>query len=303
MMRMVAMWLLPYYAGARLPTPLRKWMRHKLQSDSMLAAHYATLRRVERQAAQHEGLSEAQRNLIQANLFDALDDVKEAEKAAPGETIQSKASRPWGLAFSAVGLALVALVALEVSPDGASQAVLPGDNAPGRNDDFQMRSASGLPFGGDQSALGMRIRCLAGNAIVSDAVVGARQAEQRLDCQPDGLLAFSGTNLSGEARYVFAVGLGDNARITWIPPFTQQSEAVLLRAQSVDEVLSRLTPMSALEEDVATLLVVFSDKPFSGKRLSRQLGQLQRSALPLSRMDRLPLDYPVQARVRVRKLP
>jgi hypothetical protein len=89
----------------------------------------------------------------------------------------------------------------------------------------------------------------------------------------------------------------------WLPPFTQQSEALRLPANSVDEVLSHLTPMSALDNDIATLLVVFSEKPFSGIKLSRQLGQLQRSALPLSKMDKLPLDFPIQARVKVRKLP
>lgn len=304
MTRKIAMWLLPYYAGARLPGPLRRWVRRKLQADSVLASHYATLRTLERKAAKHEGLTDAQRNLIRANLFDALDGIA-SEMDAGDESMrrQQKAPGALGLAFPALGFAVAALFIFVLLPDLAPTSGIDRDSNLGVEDSFQMRGASGNPQRVGKSALGMRVRCLVGNAIVADAVVGARQAEQRLDCQPSGLLAFSGTNLSEEARYVFAVGLGADDKIIWLPPFTQLSEAVQLPAKSVDEVLSHLTPMSALDEDLATLLVVFSEKPFSGTKLSRQLGQLQRNALPLSKMDKLPLDYPIQARVKVRKLP
>ena len=304
MTRKIAMWLLPYYAGARLPGPLRRWVWRELQADSVLATHYAALRILERKAAKHDGLTDAQRNLLRANLFDALDGI-ESETDEGTESLGGRQKAPGspGLAVPALGFAVAALFVFVLLPDLGPTSAIDYDTNLTAEDEFQMRGTSAHLQHGGKSALGMRLRCLVGNAIVADAVVGARQEEQRLDCQPGGLLAFSGTNLSDEARYVFAVGLGNDDGPIWLPPFTKSSEAVLLPANSVDEVLSHLTPMSALNDELATLLVVFSEKPFSGAKLGRQLGQLQRSALPLSKMDKLPLDYPIQARVKVRKLP
>lgn len=312
MTRRLASWLLPYYAGARLPKPLRRWMNQALREDPVLAQHYASLRQLERKVARHDGLSDAQRNLLCANLFDALEITASEQKIQAQPTPQRGRFPNWGFQFSPVAMAVAALLLFAFLPNFPPTKGDVSDDTSAWMDGFRARgthgelASSALPPEMQTSqghvALGMRVRCVQGSAVMAEAVVGARQPETRLDCGEDGLLAFSGTNLSQKPQYAFVLGIGKDNSILWLPPFSEGSAATELPAKSVDEVLSQLTPMTTLSDRVDSLLILFSDRPFAGTHLQRQINELNRRALPLAQMAELPLDYPVQARIKVRKI-
>ncbi|MBM4283308.1 MAG: hypothetical protein FJ137_22045 [Deltaproteobacteria bacterium] len=52
-----------------------------------------------------------------------------------------------------------------------------------------------------------------------------------------------------------------------------------------------------------TLHVLWADAPFSGKDVARRLSAAERAAVPLGRLDRLPVDVEVQSHLTLYRLP
>ena len=150
--------------------------------------------------------------------------------------------------------------------------------------------------------LGVRVSCLRGEAVVGSATAGARQSGDALACARGDLLAFSLTNLdAGEApRYAFVLGIADDGSRRWFAPFLSSAGAATIEPGALDRVLPIVADTAALApQEHLTLFVLMSDQPFDGGSIARQLDGAQRSGLGLARLERLPVNVPVQAHIDV----
>ena len=263
MRRAIALRLLPAYAGGALPPVLRRWMAAVVADDVDVAVAYDALRRLERRAAADAPLSSGQQELLLRQL---LDDVTPAAPAA---------GRWWGSLTPALGAAACAALLLSV-----------GD------DDLRARGAK-------RAALGVHVRCVVDGAVVDEASAGARQTGADLECAPNGLLAFSTTNLSPGPQFVFVVGIDGASKPVWLPPFSPSSTAVAIAPGSADAVLQTLARLPAAGD--LTLFVLLADSPFGGSDVERRLVAAARGGVPLAQLDRLPVDVATQARLTVRR--
>jgi hypothetical protein len=269
MRRVLAAWLLPRYASGGLPGPLRRLVARTLDDDDVLVQRYELLRRAERVAGKNDGLSAGQSDLLLASIFD---DVTLHERPA-----RAPALTTWMPALgAAASVALLVLVAKPTSTDGAQG-------------DLTARAALL-----EQAPLGVRIRCVAHDQVLGEATSGARQTGMALACPADGLLAFSTTNLSKSARHAFVVAIDAHGDARFLPPFSADASSVAMAPGTTDEVLPTLAPVP--DGDV-TLFVLLSDTPLQGADVERSLQQAKRAAVSLDKLERLPLDVPVQARV------
>jgi hypothetical protein len=284
-MRTLAAWLLPRYAAGHLPRPLARFVRRSLAVDDELAARYDALRDAERAIAGAPALTAAQFDTLWA---DVLDDVEAAHAAVAPATAPSTFER-WGLGV--VGAAACAAFVVVGSP---STSVVDASTGLG---DVHARGAAMAT-----EPVGVRVRCIDDDRVRDDATAGVRQRGADLECGPEALLAFSTTNLAAKPRYAFVVGVDDEGSRVWLGPFARGSTAAAIPAGSVDVVLDRLAPMKALPEHL-TLHVLFSDAPFSGDDVERRLAAAARAAVPLGRLDRLPVDVPVQSHLTLYRLP
>ncbi|HEY1097603.1 MAG TPA: hypothetical protein VGF99_01690, partial [Myxococcota bacterium] len=155
----------------------------------------------------------------------------------------------------------------------------------------------------EQPPLGVRVRCVARvdgvDVVVGDTVAGARQHDGTLTCPDGGTLALSFTNLGTTARTAFLVGIGADDDVIAIAPFARDAAGIVVPAGSVDVIAPTLAPMPTLDERGATLHLLVGDggDGLKGTDVFRQLEAAQRDRLPLSALDRLPVDVDVQARV------
>jgi hypothetical protein len=286
--RAIAARLLPRYASGTLPGVLRRLVRDVLDADADLAARYHLLRRLERQARGDDAaLSAAQEDVILAGVLDGLDGDRSTVATASSLRLST-----WSGALAAA--AAVAFVVVAPGPDGPDD---PGtDPAP-----LGLQARGDL----DDAPLGLRVRCVDGSGarVLDDATAGARQKVGALSCVDDGLLAFSLTNLSAHERFVFVVGVADDGRVVYLPPFAEDARALSVPAGAVDVVVDRLAPMPVLDTAGLTLHVLVDDAPFSGAEIGRRLQAASVADLPLSSLDRLPVDVDVQARLNVYRRP
>jgi hypothetical protein len=285
--RVIAARLLPRYASGTLPGVLRRFVRDVLAADADLAARYHLLRRLERQARGNDAaLSAAQEDVILAGVLDGLDGDRSTVATASSLRLST-----WSGALAAA--AAVAFVVVAPGPDGPGAGT---DPAP-----LGLQARGDL----DDAPLGLRVRCVDGSGarVLDDATAGARQKVGALSCVDDGLLAFSLTNLSQHERFVFVVGVADDGRVVYLPPFAEDARALPVPPGAVDVVVDRLAPMPVLDTAGLTLHVLVDDAPFSGAEIGRRLQAASVAALPLSSLDRLPVDVDVQARLNVYRRP
>ena len=272
MPRFVVFWLLPRYAAGALPVSVARHVRGAIDDDDDLAAAYDALRFVDRTHGAAGGLSGAQKDLLLGAILDATP-MTAATTASPA-TATASCTSWWSLAGPVTGIA--ACAALLIVFNG---------------DDLQNR-------GGDDTApLGVRVRCVVNGAVVDEAAAGARQTGADLDCPAGALLAFSTTNLSADVRYAFVIGLTDGGAPRFLPPCGAASAARAVEAGSVDAVVDVLAPLPA---DVTSLFVLIDAAPFVGDEIERRLQRAARAGLPLSHLDKLPVDVATQGRLTVR---
>jgi hypothetical protein len=283
--RAIAARLLPRYASGTLPAVLRGLVRDVLDDDADLAARYHLLRRLERAAAgDDDSVSAAQEDVILAGVLDGLD-----RDPSTVTTASSLRLSTWSGALAAA----VAVAFVVVSPGPGVDPIEP--------------SPLGLQARGDldEAPLGLRVRCVdgSGSRVLDDATAGARQKVGALSCVDDGLLAFSLTNLSPHERFVFVVGVAEDGRVVYLPPFGEDARALSVASGAVDVVVDRLAPMPVLDGGGLTLHVLVDDAPFSGADIGRRLQAASVAAVPLSSLDRLPVDVDVQARLNLYRRP
>ena len=276
--RAIAARLLPRYASGTLPGVLRRLVQDALAADANLAARYHLLRCLERAARGDDAsVSAAQEDVILAGVLDALDRERSTVTTASSLRLST-----WSGALAAA--AAVAFVVVAPGPTPTPDTAATG---------LQSRGDS------DEAPLGLRVRCVdgSGSRVLDDATAGARQKVGSLSCVDDGLLAFSLTNLSARERFVFVVGVDEAGRAVSLPPFGEGAPALLVAPGAVDVVVEHLAPMPVLGDGGLTLHVLVDDAPFTGADVGRRLQAAHATALPLSSLDRLPVDVEVQARV------
>lgn len=267
--------LLPRYAAGNLPSPLRNWVGRRLQHDAELAARYDALRRAERVAAKGAPLSAGQVDLLESAILDAV-----AGAGAPQRSRVRGSLVPGLLAAAAVSLFVV--VARPPAGDDARFGV--GDLA-----------ARGAAL--QQHPLGIKVACVMNEAVIDSASAGARDSGDVLRCGKGGLLAFSTTNLAGETRHVFVVGIAKDGSRRWYAPFDKDGGSVIMPAGQVDALLPTLADTSTMPGDDVALFVLLSDEAFSGRDVERQLASSERGGTPLGRLERLPVSVPLQGRI------
>jgi hypothetical protein len=294
-MRRITMWLLPRYANRTLPGWLSAWMRRQLDTDAALAQAYDLLRRAEHSAAGSDDFSNDQLELMLGSIFDHLDTYEPT-----ASTSAAAAGFRWlqtGVPGALAAACAVVFFVVGHSGDGPARVLPSAGTGLGGLGEVQARSALG-----DQP-VGVRVRCVSDGAVTADVVAGLRQSGGTMQCPSDGLLAFSTTNLSARSRYVFVVGISDDGEPTFVPPFSQRSEARLVAPGQLDILLDELAPMGAVTAagtSIATTLhVIFGDAPFSGVDVARRLDGAARSAVPLQQLTRLPVDIDDQAHLTV----
>jgi hypothetical protein len=293
-MRKLALWLLPRYAAGDLPRPLARFVRRSLDragdDDVELVARYEALRSAERALSGAPDLTAAQLDTLLSGVLDAVDaaDAADARPSAP----PSSSFERWG--FGAVGAAACVAFVLVGTPG-------PPPTTVSSLGDLAARGVTPAHAGASEP-LGVRVRCIDDHRVHDDATAGARQRGADLECGTDALLAFSTTNLGAQARYAFVVGVDDDGARVWLGPFARDAAAAVVPAGSVDVVLDRLAPMTALPDHL-TLHVLLSDAPFSGDDVERRLVAAARAAVPLGRLERLPVDVAVQSHLTLHRLP
>jgi hypothetical protein len=213
-------------------------------------------------------------------VLDTVDAAAAADAPAQAES--------WGLA--ALGAAACAAFVVVGAPAAPASDPEPGLGT------LQGRG------GAATEPVGIRVRCVDERRVVGEATAGARQRGAVLECNDGGLLAFSTTNLASTTRYAFVVGIDDRGERVWVGPFGPDAPAAAVPAGTIDAVLDRLAPMDRLP-DHTTLHVLIADEPFSGTDVERRLAAAARAAVPLGRLDRLPLDVPVQSHLMLYRLP
>jgi hypothetical protein len=276
--RAIAASLLPRYASGTLPGVLRRLVQGALAADADLAARYHLLRRLERAArGEDASVSAAQEDAILAGVLEGLD--------REGSTVTMASSLRLST-WSGAAAAAAAVAFVVVAPGPSAEP----DHTP---IGLQARGDS------DEAPLGLRVRCVdgSGSRVLDDATAGARQKVGSLSCVDDGLLAFSLTNLSPQERFVFVVGVDEAGRVVSLPPFGEGAPALPVAPGAVDVVVERLAPMPVLGDGGLTLHVLVDDAPFTGADVGRRLQTANAAALPLSSLDRLPVDVEVQARL------
>ncbi len=286
--RLLAQALLPRYATGALPRPLRALVRRHLESDAELAAVYQALRRAERAAAHGAELSAGQLDLIEANLLDAIE-----RQPAHTSAHMGRVPRSWGAAWAGAAwsgaLAAGALGILFVLARPAGH-----DASPFGVGDLAARAAAL-----QEHPLGVSVACVLGDVVIDSASAGARDSGDTLRCAKGGLLAFSTTNLAGEVRHVFVVGIAKDGARRWYAPFDKGASSVAVPAGQVGQLLPTLADTSALPDDDVTLFVLLSDQPFTGADVERQLAASERRGVPLGHLERLPVGVPLQGRIDV----
>lgn len=289
--RFLASKLLPQLAGGALPGWFSRTLHAAVRDDPELGARYDALRRIERAASGHSGVSRAQADLLENLVLDAV--------AAPSP----QRSRSLGLSAGAGALAACALLVFAVIPprmdDDVSAAFPVGELA--------ARSARL-----EREPLGVKVTCLhadpqnaAAASVVDTATAGARQSGDVLTCPRGSLVAFATTNLGAEARHVFVVGIGPRGDRRWYAPFDKGASATLVPPGQVDAVLPTLADTAGMPPDSrVSLFVLLSDQPFEASAIERQLESSARKGVPLQSLERLPLvDVPLQARIDVVSAP
>jgi hypothetical protein len=295
-MRALALWLLPRYAAGQLPRPLARFVRRALDTDDEVAVRYDALRRAERAIAGGPALSAAQLDTVLSGVLSGvLDAVGDVDAVASPVDHQPSPFERWGLGL--VGAAACATFFVVGSPAPSSGATSEANPSTSGLGDLHARGAA-LAV----EPVGVRVRCIDEVRVSDEATAGARQRGADLECVSSSLLAFSTTNLANQARYAFVVGVGDDGERVWLGPFARDAPATTVPAGSVDVVLDLLVPMTALPEHL-TLHVLLSDAPFSGDDVERRLAAAERAAVPLGRLDRLPVDVPVQSHLTLYRLP
>lgn len=262
--------LLSRLLAGSLPPALAARLHRRLARDPAWLSAYEGLRRAERQAAGAVDITEQQLALFERIV------VAEASQQAPVEVRASRGA-VFGLAAAAAAVAVFA--------------ALPT----GRDDDWATR---GVTAAGPK--VGLKVRCLSADErtprLVSESVLSPEQVPGALDCPEDGVLAFSVTNLDEAPRHVFLVGVNEKDEIRWYAPFEASGRSVAVRAGEVDRVLETLAELDDLPKERVTLFALFADAPLDGAALEARLKDARTRGLPLSRLDRLPVGVPLQAR-------
>lgn len=277
---MLARSLLPRYAAGNLPGALRNWVAGRLHADGTLAAAYDALRRAERAAANGAPLSAGQLDLIEGAVLDALEN-QGAQKRSRMRTV---------LLPAALAAGALAVVVVARPPAGEDNPFGVGDLA-----------SRGAAL--QQHPLGMKVACVQGDVVVDSASAGARDSGDTLSCGKGGLLAFSTTNLAGETRHVFVVGVTRDGTRRWYAPFDKTAASVAMPAGQVDALLPTLADTSTMPDDDVALFVLLSDQPFAAADVERQLAASERHGTPLGRLERLPVGVPLQGRIELVRAP
>lgn len=261
-------------AGTLAPSWLARVVHGWVRADATLNAEYDALRRIELEQ-QQVSLTGDQLALIERFVLAGVDGPQEAKRAR----------RAWPALSGAVVAACIAVFFVIRTPGGSVGVV--GDLA-----------ARGRAMA--TSPLGLKVSCVDGEQrrVLDEATAGARQSGGRLSCPRGDLLAFSTTNLGKETRHFFVLGVSADGSRHLFSPF--EGMALPVSSGTVDAPLSRVNETASLLDEEMALFVFISDEPFSARSVEQQLDDAERQGIPLSRIDRLPVDVPVQARIDVR---
>lgn len=265
--------LLARLMSGALPRWLEPRVRARVRDDVKWRAAYNALRRAERASAGDVALSAGQLAFIE-------------RAAVPSQTPRASS---------------LARVTTSLSAAAASAAVLLfafGSPAPAPSR-WQSR-------GGGTPAVGVKVRCLNEENgtphIIDETVLGGSALGQPLTCQPDGLLAFSFTNLSASPAYAFVLGVRDDGEPLWFAPFAPDGQSLSMRAGAADAMQATVAELAQMQLGHAvTLHALLSERPLSGDEIAAALKRARQAGLNLARLDRLPV--PAQAQARATLLP
>lgn len=264
-------------AGRDRPGLASRWARRTLQASPRGRAAYDALARAE-QVASGRDVTRTQSAHLEASLFAALDGEGQASGGRGGATGR----------LAVAGAAVCAVAFLVWSPPAG--------------DDLGELSVRGLGDG----TLGVTVRCLARGAppeIVGQVAAGPRRSSGALSCAADGLLSFSFTNTTDDDLFVMIVGVSEDDQLRWYAPFSADGSSARLPAGNVDvpmPVAADLAPMPSGER--VTLRALFSRRAVRASTVGALVDQARARRLSPSRIDRLPLDGTLEARVELRVL-
>lgn len=256
----------------RLPRWLVPSLHRRILEQRAWRAEYEALRHAERLAAGAPAVTQSQVDLLETLVLHEVQGVSETRGPV--------------YAWVAAAAAMCVLVGIlfQALPSG------PETTDPA----WRVRRADG-----DAPRLGLKLRCVAPDRsrVLAAAEAGARQLEDRLSCPHGGLLSFSVTNLDEAPRYLFAVGVSDEAELRWYAPFTRTSRSVKVEPGEVDRLLETLADTSELpDDDRVSLFVLYSSRPLSGHEIEAQLARAP-TRQHLQKAARLPVEAEVQARI------
>lgn len=271
-------WILARLLAGKLPAPLARRARRRLDDDEGWAAYYDEQRKLERALEAGAPLSANQRAGIRAAVLGELADAGADEVA--------HAPRRWRwVGASAAGLAATAAL-LVVFFGPLAQA--PGDER------WQPR--------GSDATVGVKARCVdpASGRVLAEAAAGnkAPLKAPALTCPRSAAVALAATNTGERGLHYAVVGIGPAGDVRYLEPFARDASAATVPAGTVDdlpEVAATLADLPA--EERLALFVVFRDAPFSVRELADAAARARRAGVSLRALSRLPLDSVVQARI------
>ncbi len=275
------------YASGDLGARATHFVAAAIAADAALAHDYNALRRVEAAAAATNALTAGQIDLIEQLVL--------ASAARPAAR---STRRPIIVTLGGAVTASACVAALLLVSNGAK------DGA--KNDDESAFAVGELAARGEhmsRDSLGVRVSCVVDGVVRDDATAGVRRRTDVLECPADAQLAFATTNMSAELRFVFIVGIAPDGELRWYSPFRRASDAIALKAGAQHEVLPETADTRGMPlDDHVSLHVLFSDRPFHGREVERQLEAALKRGIPLGTIERLPVaGVPVQARIDVRR--
>lgn len=255
--------LLRVLLSGACPPVVSRALHRAVMADPAWRAAYDEHRHVER-AASGTALSPGQVNLVEQLLVAAL-------PAEPATRAATTTTTHWLMPAFAGAVAVLAFVVVRPATTPPSSWTARG--------------------GTDAPRVGVRARCIEGDAVVSEAEAGPRAPDGRLRCRRGALLSLALTNLESTASHVYVVGVSTGGELRFVAPFDEAASSQAVAAGTVDRPLDVVADTGAFADDEAiTLFALFSQQPLQGTAIARTLRDLVGRGVRVQAIDRLPFD-------------
>lgn len=201
-------------------------------------------------------------------------------------------------ATAAVVVAIALPLALRTSGPPSSQGPRPGPGV-AHTEEFQARGAPAQP----SQKVGLRAFCIHRQARDAQAPLvfeaASVQSATTPACQVSDVMRFAYTNRSKMA-HLFLVGIDEKYRIKWYEPHPPRMTSIPVRAEVVDEPLSRAVRLKVNHaQGKVRLFAIFSPEPLHAAQVKQAVAKVKEADTPLGRLQVLPLENTEQRSVLV----